>query len=60
MHRETSRVSFALKPIGRFAGRNLLEDVDDAAAEFRIGDPGKCAGQRETLGCRKKIGDVSR
>jgi hypothetical protein len=60
MRAETSRFSFASAMVRRFAGRNLLDHVDDAAAEFRVGDPGKCAGQRETLGCCKKIVDVSR
>src|SRR5687768_1109687 len=42
--------------VGRFAGRNLLDRFDDAAAELCIGDPSKCVDQRETLGCRQKIG----
>jgi hypothetical protein len=33
-------INAALEWIGSFEGRNLLDHLDDAAAEFRVGDPG--------------------
>src|SRR6516225_6036557 len=42
------------------AGGNLLDEIDDAAPQFRIFDPHEGFGQSEAVGGRQEVGNVSR
>src|SRR5450755_3739928 len=46
--------------VGTFAHGDLLDQFDDAAPELGVGDACERAGQRQALGGRQKIGNVSR
>src|ERR1700716_993904 len=40
--------------------RDLADEIDNAAARLRVLYPHECLGQREPIGGRQKIGDISR
>src|SRR5882724_10276122 len=46
--------------VGTFARGDLLDQFDDTAAQLGIGDARKRARQRQALGSREKIRNVSR
>src|SRR5271154_6875689 len=46
--------------VGAFARGDLLDHLDNAAPKLGVGDARECAGQRQGLGGRQEIRDVSR
>src|ERR1700726_2969936 len=51
---------FILALVGAFARGDLFGQFDDAAPELGVGDAREGTGQRQALGGRQKIGNVSR
>src|ERR1700760_2806656 len=44
-------------PVGALARGDLLDHVDNAAAELGVGNAGESADQRQAFRCRKEIGN---